>query len=48
MAEEARQTLAGGVDPSQKRKDNKTAVRTEWAAEERVVKGLAPRDSLEP
>ena len=46
-AEEARLTLAGGVDPSQKRKDNKAAVQAEWAAEERVVKGLPPLDSFE-
>lgn len=46
-AEEARQTLAEGVDPSQKRKHNKAAVRAEWAAEGRVLKGLPPIDSFE-
>ena len=46
-AEEARQTLAEDVDPSQKRKDDKAAVRAQWAAEERVVKGLPALDSFE-
>lgn len=46
-AEEARQTLAGGVDPSRKRKDNKAALRAEWASEERMAKGLPPLNSFE-
>jgi len=46
-AEETRQTLADDVDPSQKRKDDKAAVRAQWAVEERVVKGLPALDSFE-
>jgi integrase len=46
-AEEARQTLAEGIDPSRKRKDTKAALRAEWAAEERLAKGLPPLNSFE-
>jgi len=47
MAEEARQTLAEGIDPSHKRKDDKAAVRAKWAAEDRVAKGLPPLNAFE-
>jgi integrase len=47
MAEEARQTLAEGIDPSHKRKDDKAAVRATWAAEDRVAKGLPPLNAFE-
>jgi integrase len=46
-AEAIRHTLAEGVDPSQKRKDEKAAFRAERAAEEREIEGLPPLDSFE-
>ena len=47
MAEEARQTLAEGIDPSHKRKDAKAELRAQWAEEARSAKGLPPLNSFE-
>ncbi len=47
MAEEARQTLAEGIDPSNKRKDAKAELRAQWAEEARSAKGLPPLNSFE-